>query len=137
MMKRSIVLFVVIITMVNNMGWCYGSRVAHSVTIIPSSNDRCYIEGEYCSALPWQLKFCCEGFYCEGTLSVDNRCVKVSNCRGLGQPCALNYACCYPNHCSGTTHGSTCLAPSSTTTTTTTTSTSTPSSILSLALVDE
>ncbi|KAF4372290.1 hypothetical protein G4B88_007034 [Cannabis sativa] len=42
MMKRSIVLFAVIITMVNNMGLCFGTRVAHSVTLVPS--NRCYIE---------------------------------------------------------------------------------------------
>ncbi|KAM6581899.1 hypothetical protein CsatA_005673 [Cannabis sativa] len=135
MMKRSIVLFVVIITMVNNMGLCYGTRVAHSVTMVPS--NRCYIEGEYCSALPWQMKICCEGFSCEGFLSSENRCVKVADCRELGHPCALFNACCYPYQCSGTTSpGSVCVVPSSTTTTTTTT-TSTPSSILSLSHVDE
>ncbi|KAM6555162.1 hypothetical protein CsatB_015924 [Cannabis sativa] len=130
MMKRSIVLFAVIITMVNNMGLCYGTRVAHSVTLVPS--NRCYIEGEYCSALPWQEKFCCEGLSCVGFLSSDNKCVKVADCRQLGHPCALFNPCCYPYHCSGTTDGSTCLASASTTTTTTSTS-----SILSLAHVDE
>ncbi|KAM6555151.1 hypothetical protein CsatB_015913 [Cannabis sativa] len=127
MMMKSLIIFLFV---VNNMGWCYGSRVAHSVTMIPS--NRCYIEGEYCSALPWQMKVCCEGFSCEGFLSSENRCVRYLDCRKLGEECALLTPCCYPNHCSGTTSpGSKCLAPR------TSSSTSTPSSILALAHVDE
>ncbi|KAF4378032.1 hypothetical protein G4B88_004639 [Cannabis sativa] len=116
MMKSLIIILVV----VNSIGWCYGTRVAHSVTIIPSSNDECKKEGQYCSALPWQLKFCCEGLICQGFLSSDNRCVKDSSCRpNVGDPCALLSPCCYPNHCSNVVSGSVCLAPSTTTTTTT------------------
>ncbi|KAF4372311.1 hypothetical protein G4B88_007055 [Cannabis sativa] len=131
MMKSLIIILVV----VNSIGWCYGTRVAHSVTIIPSSNDECKKEGQYCSALPWQLKFCCEGLICQGFLSSDNRCVKDSSCRpNVGDPCALLSPCCYPNHCSNVVSGSVCLAPSTTTTTTT----NKPlSSILSLGVGDE
>ncbi|KAM6555153.1 hypothetical protein CsatB_015915 [Cannabis sativa] len=124
MMMKSLIIFLFV---VNNIGWCYGIRVAHSVTIIPSSNDRCYIATEYCSALPWQLKFCCEGLVCSGS----NTCVKDALCTpNVGDGCALFTPCCYPNICSGTTRGSICMAPRSS-------STSTPSPILSLDHVDE
>ncbi|KAM6555154.1 hypothetical protein CsatB_015916 [Cannabis sativa] len=134
MMKSLMVVFVVVmVTMVNNMGLlCHGTRVAHSVTIIPSSNDECRIENQYCSALPWQAKYCCEGLTCVGFLSSDNKCVKDSSCRPrVGDGCALLSPCCYPNHCSGTTRGSKCLGPGKTS------SISIPSSILSLDHVDE
>ncbi|KAM6575958.1 hypothetical protein CsatA_024285 [Cannabis sativa] len=62
MMKRLMVVFVmVMITMLNNMGWCHGTRVAHSV-IIPS--NECVKEGDYCDGPPWARPHCCEGLIC-------------------------------------------------------------------------
>uniref|UniRef100_A0A803Q8U8 Uncharacterized protein n=1 Tax=Cannabis sativa TaxID=3483 RepID=A0A803Q8U8_CANSA len=83
-----------------SVGSCMGRN------FIPNLNvDRCMVPGEYCSALPWQAKICCEGLYCEGTLGTDNYCAAVEGCKYGGQSCGLGGACCYPNRCTALYQG--------------------------------
>ncbi|KAF4365954.1 hypothetical protein F8388_019198 [Cannabis sativa] len=77
-------LVLVVLTM--SVGSCMGRN------FIPNLNvDRCMVPGEYCSALPWQAKICCEGLYCEGTLGTDNYCAAVEGCKYGGQSCEITW----------------------------------------------
>ncbi|KAM6552346.1 hypothetical protein CsatB_002154 [Cannabis sativa] len=59
------------------MGWCHGTRVAHSV-IIPS--NECVKEGDYCDGPPWARPHCCEGLICVSSPTPVIAC----HCEGRG-----------------------------------------------------
>ncbi|KAM6554486.1 hypothetical protein CsatB_015248 [Cannabis sativa] len=100
MMMKKYFTGLVLVVLTMSVGSCMGRN------FIPNLNvDRCMVPGEYCSALPWQAKICCEGLYCEGTLGTDNYCAAVEGCKYGGQSCGLGGACCYPNRCTALYQG--------------------------------